>query len=65
MFYCQQNKLPPLTIIVVNRKGVPGKGFTAEELDDYHSRREYVFNFSWFKLVPPTIDELREARENA
>jgi hypothetical protein len=61
MFYCQQNTLPSLTIIVVNKQGVPGEGFTAEELDDYHIRREDVFNFPWLKLVPPTIDELREA----
>ena len=34
-------------------------------LDNYHQRREDVFNFEWFKLVPPSIDELQEARENA
>jgi hypothetical protein len=65
MFYCEQNNLPPLTIIVVNRHGVPGEGFTAEELEDYHRRREDVFNYDWFKIVPPTIDEFQEARENA
>ena len=65
MFYCQQNNMPPLTIIVVNQSGVPGEGFSAEELDNYHQRREDVYNFSWFKLVPPTIDELQQARENA
>ena len=64
MFYCQQNGLPPLTIIVVNKSGVPGEGFTAEALNDYHQRREDVFNYPWFKLVPPTIDEFKEARKN-
>lgn len=65
MFYCEQNELPPLTIIVVNRHGIPGEGFTAEEMEDYHQRREDVFNYNWFKLVPPSIDEFQQARENA
>ena len=65
MFYCEQNDLPPLTLIVVNRHGIPGEGFTAEEMDDYHQRREDVFNYNWFSLIPPTIDEFQEARENA
>lgn len=61
MFYCEQNGLPPLTIIVVNQSGVPGEGFTAEELVNYHRRREDVFKFPWYNLVPPTAEELREA----
>jgi hypothetical protein len=61
MFCCQQNSLPPLSIIVVNRTGVPGEGFTAADWDNYHQRREDVFNFPWFKLVPPSILEFREA----
>lgn len=65
MFFCEQNKLPPLTLIVVNQSGVPGEGFSAEELEDYHKRREDVFNCSWYKIVPPTVDEFRQARENA
>ena len=65
MFYCQHNDLPPLTIIVVNKSGIPGEGFTAEEMENYHQRREDVFNFAWFKIVPPTISEFRQAREQA
>ena len=65
MSYCEQHDLPPLTIIVVNHKGIPGKGFTAEEIEDYNKRREYTFNYSWFKVIPPTVDEFQEARENA
>jgi hypothetical protein len=65
MFYCEQNDLPPLTIIVVNRHGVPGEGFTAEKLINYHQRRENVFNYEWFKIIPPTIDEFQQAREDA
>ncbi len=65
MFYCEQNELPPLTLIVVNRSGIPGEGFTAEQIEDYHQRREDVFNFPWFKLMPPTVDELNAARKNS
>lgn len=45
MFYCEQNDLPPLTLIVVNKSGIPGEGFTAEQIQNYHQRREDVFNF--------------------
>jgi hypothetical protein len=65
MFWCQQNRLPPLTLLVVNQSGIPGDGFTAEALQDYHQRREDVFNYSWFKIVPPSIKEFRKARDNA
>jgi putative restriction endonuclease len=65
MNYCEQHDLPPLTLIVVNKSGIPGEGFTAEKNEDYHQRREDVFNFSWFKLVPPTVEELNLARKNS
>jgi hypothetical protein len=61
MFFCQQNKLPPLAIIVVNQSGKPGSGFTTENESDYHQRREDVFEYPWFEVLPPTIEELREA----
>lgn len=64
MFYCEQNDFPPLTLIVVNKSGLPGDGFTVEQIQNYHQRREEVFNFPWFKLVPPTIAELSAARKN-
>ncbi len=63
MYYCEQNNLPPLTVIVVNEKGVPGPGFTSVNWEEYHQAREEVFSYPWYKIVPPTIDELREARE--
>ncbi len=61
MFYCEQNALPPLTIIVVNQSGVPGEGFTTEQLHNYHQRREDVFNHPWYRMVPPTVAEFRDA----
>lgn len=65
MYYCQQNKLPPLTLLVVNKAGVPGGGFTAEDQINYDQRREDVFNFPWFRVVPPSIDDFQGARANA
>ena len=64
MYFCDQNNLPPLTILVVNQDGVPGGGFTTEILDNYHARREEVHNYEWYKIVPPTIDEFQSAFEN-
>ena len=59
MFYCQQNNLPPLTVIVVNqRTGLPGEGLTDAELN---ADREAVFNYDWFNLYPPSSEELAEA----
>lgn len=65
MRFCDQNGLPALTIIVVNKTGVPGHGFTAEEWEDYHQKREDVFNYEWYKIVPPTIEEFEAARSRS
>ena len=65
MEYCQQNELPPLTLLVVNRSGVPGGGFTAEDPDNFQQRREEVFDFPWFRVVPPSIDDFQRARAGA
>lgn len=65
MFWCEQNDLPPLTLLVVNKSGIPGEGFTAEHLADYHQRREDVFNYPWFKILPPSIEQFKESREYA
>ncbi len=62
MFYCQQNELPPLTILVVNQDtGLPGEGLTGADLN---ADRESVFNFDWYSIVPPTPDELKQAYDN-
>lgn len=63
MYYCQQNDLPPLTIIVVNKSGVPGSGFSAERIEDYHQRREDVFNYPWYEDFPPSVNDLIQARK--
>lgn len=60
-YYCIQNRLPPLTSLVVNQKtGIPGDGIPVENI---HSKREKVFAFDWFDLIPPSPSELKEARK--
>lgn len=65
MYFCNQNNLPPLTIIVVNKDGTPGEGFSAATPDEFHKKREEVFLFDWFGIMPPTIQEFHEAWEAA
>ena len=60
MNWCDQNELPPLTILVVNQEtGLPGSGLTTPV--NLHKEREQVFNFNWFDVVPPTAAELAAA----
>jgi putative restriction endonuclease len=59
MYFCQQNQLPPLTVLVVNQDtGLPGEGLTGAELN---ADREKVFRFRWYDLMPPTPEELADA----
>jgi len=61
LHFCKQNSLPPLTIIVVNMHGIPGEGLPQ---GDDAQIRENVFNYNWFEIIPPTIDDFQNAREN-
>jgi hypothetical protein len=57
--WCEQQGLPPLTTIVVGgRSGEPGHEF--EKVD---RARERVYSYDWFGLVPPTWQELQEAKQ--
>jgi len=59
MYFCRQNGLPPLTILVVNQDtGLPGDGLVEA---DFNAGRELVFNLDWFSIVPPSPEELAEA----
>lgn len=61
MFYCAQNNLPPLTVLVVNQDtGLPGEGLAKHGID-LNAERESVFNFNWFNIMPPAIEELSAA----
>ncbi|HKT32887.1 MAG TPA: HNH endonuclease [Gammaproteobacteria bacterium] len=52
--YCFNEKLPPLTILVVNKgRGIPGKGFIAWDMDDLNADLKKVFSFDWYLLPNP------------
>lgn len=62
MKYCDQNQLPPLTVLVENKEtGKPGSGLTT--IADSNKDRLAVFDYNWFNVIPPTIEELREAHQ--
>ncbi len=52
--YCLENRLPPLTAIVVGATtGVPGGGFIAWEADDLSTAHGMVFAFDWTTIANP------------
>lgn len=52
--YCMENKLPPLTILVVNKStGKPGDGFIALDIDDSEYGVKKVHNYNWTRLNNP------------
>lgn len=60
MHFCSQHRLPPLTVLVVNKtSGKPGDGL--ELTADRAKLRERVFNHDWYGLMPPTEDDYRAA----
>lgn len=60
MYWCVQENLPPLTVLIVNQDtGLPGDGLTSA--DDLHRQREEVFGTLWYRIVPPSPEELEAA----
>jgi hypothetical protein len=56
---CDQNKLPPLTILVVNlSKGIPGQGLP---IGDRDRKREKVFAKNWYEIHPPSEQDFSAA----
>jgi hypothetical protein len=65
MYYCEQQNLPPLTALVVKKKGgKPGSGLISVQPSDLDARRQDVFREEWFKRLPPSAQELETAHEN-
>ncbi len=62
MWYCKDNNLPPLTVLVVNRQtGLPGEGLTT--LEEVNTDRESVFTFNWFDIAPPQNSDFESAEQ--
>ena len=51
--YCLNNKLPPITILVINQTGNPGTGFIAAEEKDFVQKTNEVFNYDWNRVENP------------
>jgi putative restriction endonuclease len=66
--YCLREKLPPLTILVVNQRGVPGEGFIAWDIDDLPTGYRRVYAEPWDEYPNPfgfaktgtTLEELAQ-----
>lgn len=64
MFFCSQNNLPALTVLVVNSEtGLPGEGLEIE--GDIHQEREVVFKHNWYAIIPPSTNDYTAAWEAA
>lgn len=51
--YCLNNQLPPITILVGDKNGIPGTGFTAWDVDNFEEGFEKVYNYNWNNLENP------------
>jgi putative restriction endonuclease len=51
--YCLAERLPPLTILVINQRGRPGAGFIALDPDRFDEGREEVYSYQWHTLPNP------------
>ena len=60
-YYCLENSLPAITVLVVNTTGEPGSGFDGFIAENIDLEREKVFSYDWYSIVPPTITELEQA----
>lgn len=62
MHYCKRHDLPPLTAVIVSAgSGKPGPGLTTAPDQDAALAAIYAVN--WWRVVPPTIEELRAAKQ--
>jgi putative restriction endonuclease len=52
--YCLDQRLPPLTALVVSQQdGLPGDGFIAWDVDDLQSANDAIFAYPWKALANP------------
>src|ERR1700680_4049952 len=58
---CQLQSLPALASLVVEQTtGLPAPGFVAISRDEIPHEQGRVWEFDWYAILPPTIEELAE-----
>lgn len=63
-YYCIDNKLPPLTSIVVGKgRGTPGHDIPVD-LSQIDTQREKVYERDWYDVYPPSENELKSASDH-
>jgi hypothetical protein len=63
MWFCRDQDLPALTVLMVNgTTGRPGGGTVLD--GDAETERERVFAFDWFSIEPPETVDFRNARKD-
>jgi hypothetical protein len=59
--WCQRHSLPAIASLVVEQAtGLPAPGFAAVGKDEISSEQGRVWEFDWYSILPPTIEELAE-----
>lgn len=51
--HCMAENLPPLTILVVNQKGLPGSGFIAYNIERFEEGKQSVYSRDWGAVENP------------
>ena len=51
--FCMEEKLPPLTILIVNQTGKPGDGFIAWDADNFDEGFQKVTKYNWLEVENP------------
>jgi hypothetical protein len=59
MFYCKQNELPELTVLVIDAEG--GVPMEPQLTPSFDTAREKVYKYDWYSIFPPSPDELKAA----
>ena len=65
MWYCKANCLPPLTVLVVNKRTEqPGLGLATLN-EDFEQAREKVFGYDWLGMEPEADDFEEATRQHS
>lgn len=61
--HCIKNKLPALSILVVNQTGLPGDGFSQTPLSEFESEKQKVFSYPWRNISNPFLSDRSKAND--